>query len=298
VRSTAPERVAVIGAAAYQVSYLGQHDRVIRMASAAVDDGSGADSSSHALAAFAAWTSLYGSGRHDEADRFGAETVERLERDGSDRFGLVIVHSVVSYYAVARDDFTTARAEAEIARDLAREMDNPSAIASALLNLARSIERDDPAGALDAYEQSIALGRTGAMTLMVGAALVGVARVRSRTQDPDGALDALHDGITHSIYIGYRPIVVEVLGASASILLQNGRPEPGAVLAGSLLQGALTAINSRSAVEAAELEQALLAAREVLGDTEFQGLFDRGAAMSYEGVLEFALEAVGTESTS
>src|SRR5215207_5635648 len=144
-----------------------------------------------------------------------ARRVRRV--DESVRLGLVIVHCALSYYAVARDDFTTARAEAEVARDLARQIDNPSATSSALLNLARSIEHEDPAGALDAYEQSIAFGRTGAMTLMVGPALVGVARLRLRVRDSAGALDALHDGITHSIYVGYRPVVVEVLGASASI---------------------------------------------------------------------------------
>ena len=179
-----------------------------------------------------------------------------------------------------------------MARDIAREIDNPSANTSALLNLARSIERDDPAGALAAYEQSIALGRAGAMSLMVGVGFVGVARLRSRMDDRRRALDALYDGMIHSIYIGYRPVVVEVLGASATILLRLGELEPGIVLAGSLLRGALPAINMRSGTEIAELEERVEAAREALGVEQYQFLSDRGAAMSYDEVLEFAVELV------
>jgi hypothetical protein len=177
-------------------------------------------------------------------------------------------------------------------------MSNPSAIASAQLNVARSIERDDPVGALAAYEQSIALGRSGAMSLILGMGLVGVARLRSRMHDPRQSLEALHDGLTHSIYLGYRPVVVEVLGQSAVILLRNGELEPGTVLGGSLLRGALPAFNVRAEAEIADIEAALLDAREALGDQEYQRLYDRGAAMTYDEVLAFALDAVRPQSTA
>ena len=129
VRSSAPERIAVIGAAAYHVSYFGQHELVLRMAAHALDDDH-ADTVSPALAAFSAWTSLYGSGRRAEADRAGADAVQQVDRLGSDVFGRVIIHSAVSYYTVGSGDFTTTRVEAELARDLARELGNPTTITS------------------------------------------------------------------------------------------------------------------------------------------------------------------------
>ena len=169
-------------------------------------------------------------------------------------------HTAASFYAVGADDFATARAEAESALDLARRIENPSAIASALFNLARSIEHDDPVRALDAFEQAIALGRAGAMPMIIGLALVGVARLRSRTRDRVAALEALCDAISYANYVGSRGVVVEVLGEGADILLRAGEPSTATVLAGSLLQGALLAIivSQRNA----ELDRTLVAARE------------------------------------
>jgi predicted ATPase/class 3 adenylate cyclase len=293
VRSSAPERSAVIGAAAYQASYLGQHELVGSMAATAVHDELDSESTGSALADFSLWTSLYSSGKQTAADRVGIEAIQRLERSGTDRFGLVMLQAAVAYYAVADDDFTTARAAAVAALDLARQMENPSAIASALLNLARTNEHDDPVGALDAFEQVIALGRAGAMQIIIGPALLGVARLRSRTQDPHRALEALRDALSYSDEVGYRPIVVEILGPSAEIVLRVGQFELGTVLAGSLLEGALPAINASS--QRVHLENAMDAARNALGDQEYQRLFAQGAAMSYEAVLEFALNHVNNE---
>ena len=291
VRSSASERAAVIGAAAYQAGYLGRHDLVLSRAATAPHDDLDTESTASALADFAAWTSLSMSGKQTDADRAGSEAIQRLERAGTDPFGLVMLHAVVAYYAVDADDLTTARAAAESALDLARHMENPSATSSALLNLARANERDDPIGALDAFEQVIALGQAGAMQVLVGPALIGVARLRSRMQDPRRALEALYAALSHSDHVGYRPLVVEVLGPSAEILLRAGQFQLGAVLAGGLLEGALPAINV-SSQRNADLEDAMVAAREALGDEQYQRLFARGAAMPYEELLEFALNQV------
>lgn len=161
----------------------------------------------------------------------------------------------------------------------------------ATFNLARSIEHDDPVRALDAYEQAIALGRAGAAQMIIGPALVGVARLRSRMQDRVAALEALYEAISYGNYVGSRPIVVEVLGAGADILLRVGEPSTATVLAASLLQGALLAINVSSQRDA-ELERTLVSARQALGDEEYQRLVARGEAMSYEEVVEFVLDNV------
>jgi hypothetical protein len=157
--------------------------------------------------------------------------------------------------------------------------------------VARANEHDDPIGALDAYEQVIALGQAGAMQVIVGPALVGVARLRSRMQDPRRALEALYAALRHTDHVGNRPLVVDLLGSSAEILLRVGQPHLGTELAGGLLEGALPALNV-SSQRNTDLEDAMVAAREALGDEHYQRLFASGAAMSYEEVLEFALDHV------
>jgi tetratricopeptide (TPR) repeat protein len=292
LRSSAPERTAVIGVAAQQAHVLAQFDLALSIAATALDDPLDAGSIAPGLASFAAWSSLFGQGKHAEAARLGTEAVHRLERaGGTDSFALVMFHAAASYYAAGAGDLETARTEAESALEIARRIENPSAIASAVFNLARSIEHEDPVRALDAFEQAIALGRAGGMQMIVGPALVGVARLRSRMQDRGAALEALYDAISYGNYVGSRPVVVDLLGAGADVLLRVGEPSTATVLAASLLHGALGAINVSSQRDA-ELDRTLVAAREVLGDEQYQRMFDRGAAMSYDEVVEFSLDEV------
>jgi hypothetical protein len=63
------------------------------------------------------------------------------------------------------------------------------------------------------------------------------------------------------------------------------------VLAGSVLNGVLAAINV-SLERNASLERALAAARADLGGEQYAQLLVRGAAMSYDEVVEFALDGV------
>jgi predicted ATPase/class 3 adenylate cyclase len=291
-RSAAPERTAVLGAAAYEASNLGKHDLVAARAADALRDGVHADSMAPGVALFAANTGSTQQGTPAEATRRTIEAAAKLKDAGTDAFGLVMLHCGASFWAAEGGDLATARTQAELALELARQLDNPSAVMSAHRNLARSIEQDDPARALDAFEQAITLGRAGATQLMMGPALVGVARLRSRTQDRPAALEALRDAIGYSNYVGFRPIVVDVLTTGTEILLWLGERATAVVLAGSELAGALATIMVTSERNA-ELERALVSAREDLGADEYQHLFALGAAMSYEEVVEFALDNVG-----
>jgi hypothetical protein len=229
------------------------------------------------------------------------EAAAKLKDAGTDAFGLVMLHCGASYWAVEAGDLATARTQAEFALDLARQLGNPSAVMSALCNLARSIEHNDPVRALDAFEQAIALGRAGATQLMMGLALVGVARLRSRIHDRPAALEALRDAIRYSNYVGFRPLVVEVLAPGAEILLRVGEHATAVVLAGSALGGTLATIMV-SSERNVELERVLVTAREGLGTDQYTRLYARGEAMSYQEVVEFALEelrratAAGTDA--
>ncbi|HXY91114.1 MAG TPA: adenylate/guanylate cyclase domain-containing protein [Acidimicrobiia bacterium] len=291
LRSTARERTAVIGAAAQQAAHLAQFDLAMNRVETELQGALDADSIAPGLVPFVAWSSLYGQGKHAEAAQVEVEAVHRLEQAGTDPFGLVMFHTGVSYYAAGTNDLVTARAEAESALELARRIENPSAIGSALFNFGRAIEHDDPVRALDAHEQAIALGRAGAMPTIVGLALVCVARLRARMHDRVGALEALDEAISHGGSVGARPVVVDILGASADILVRVAEPSTATVVAASLLEGALVAINV-SSQRNAELERTLDAARRVLGHEQYQRSYAHGASISYEEVVEFALDNV------
>jgi len=291
VGSSTRERWAVIGAAAYQASYFGRYELVMSRAEIVLSNGFDDDSIAPCLAWFAVSGSLGNQGEKEAAARVGSEAVAQLERAGIDPFGLVLLHALLSYVAVDSEDFATARAEAEAALDLARRIENPSAISSAEYNLARSIEHDDPTRALNAYERTIALGRAGAMQLMVGPALVSVARLRSQAHDRVAALEALHDGLRYSNDVGYRPIVVEALGLAAETLLTVGELATATVLAGSLFAGTLPELNA-SPQRNSKLERNLMSAREALGDEQHLRLYEQGQSMSYEEVIEYAMDNV------
>jgi predicted ATPase/class 3 adenylate cyclase len=288
-RSRVRERTAVLGAAAYEASNLAQHALVASRASDALRDGVDADSIAPGIASFAAVSIVWQQGDQPEAVRLSIEAAQTLEHAGTDTFGIVMHRCAASYFAVEAGDFATGRQQAAHALDLARQIENPSATMSALCNLARSSEHDDPANALDAFEQAIALGHAGATQLMMGDALLGVARLR--THDRPAALAALGEAIACATRVGFRPMGTEVVAGAAEVLLRIGEYSTATVLAGSLLEGALAWI-MMSGERNAELERALVAARAQLGADQYQHLFARGAAMSYEEVLEFALEDV------
>ena len=286
--STVPQRMAVFGTAAYEAQNLADHDAITARAAEALRDGVDIHSIAPSISWFALNGSLNQQGKQDEAQRNNMEAARELERLGIDAFGCVMLYCAASYYAVEAGDLTTAQVEAESALRIARQIGNPSALMSGLCNLARSVAHDDPARALGAFEEAIALGRAGATELMMGVALVGVARLRALTQDRLAALEALREALLYSNHVGFRPIVVEVIGPGAEVLIHVGRMTTAVVVAGSVLQGSLAQIMV-SSERNADLERLLVQVRDELGDEEYDRAFARGVAMSYEEIVDFAI---------
>jgi hypothetical protein len=128
----------------------------------------------------------------------------------------------------------------------------------------------------------------------MGLALVGIARLRAAARDRGAALEALREALLYSNRNGFRPILIETIGPGAEILVHVGRLTTAVALAGSLLEGSLARIMVVSERNA-ELEQLLVTVRDELGDEEYQRAFARGAAMSYEEIVDFALAEVARE---
>jgi predicted ATPase/class 3 adenylate cyclase len=289
--SSVPERMAVLGAAAYEAGNRAEDDLVLRRAAAAFAFGVHPDAVAPGLVWFAANQAVAQRGDQREAMRREMEGADQLERLSIDPFGVALLRAGASYYGGEAGEHEKAVEQAGLALETARRIENPSAILSGLFNLAHATRDSDPAGALLLFEQAIALSKAGATQLIMGPALAGVALLQILTQDRVAALGSLLEAIEYSNRVGFRPLVVEVLGPGAQILLRDGQHEIATVLAGSLLEGALAGILVSSARNAA-LEAALASVREGMGEAEFGRLYDIGTDMSYEGVVDFALRRV------
>jgi predicted ATPase/class 3 adenylate cyclase len=291
VPSSAPERMAVLGAAAYEAGNRAEDALVLSRAAAALAFGVNTDAVAPGLVWFAANQAVAQRGDQREAMRREMEGADHLERLSIDPFGVALLRAGASYYGGEAGEHRIAVEQAERALETARRIENPSVILSGLFNLAHATQDSDPAGALALFEEAIEVSKAGATQLIMGPALAGVARLRSRTQDRIGALSSLLEAIEYSSRVGFRPLVVEVLGPGAEILLRDGQHESAIVLAGSLLEGALAAVLVTSERNAA-LERALATVRRDMDEAQFTRLYTEGTAMSYDGVVDFALHRV------
>ena len=77
-------------------------------------------------------------------------------------------------------------------------------------------------------------------------------------------------------------------------LVELEHPEPAAVLAGAETKGPVAAWNLHAGADDEELdrEHALSAIRASLGPDAFERAFARGAAMTFDGVVEYTLDAL------
>ena len=138
------------------------------------------------------------SGRPDEALRVLCERARRPGRRPAARvFKIERVPLQGVVFSTYCGDVTTARAEADEALRLARQIGNPSATASALNSTGVALIRADPPAALAALEAYIVHGPSRCEDRQLGLALGDVGWLKARAGDRVGALRAARDGIRH-----------------------------------------------------------------------------------------------------
>ncbi len=197
----------------------------------------------------------------------------------------------MAVFATLCCDYATARAEADEGLRLARQVGNPSTSATALWASGRALIRADPSAALVAFEEYVVLARGGAKSANLGSSLGDVGWLKARSGDRVGALRALRDGVRHDLRSGNHSMLVMTLRRTQLALVELEHPEPAAVLAGAETKGPLAAWNHYAGVDDEELDQehALSAIQASLGPDAFKRAFARGAAMTFDGVVEYTL---------
>ena len=197
VAETTPgRRTAILGTAAIQAIYVGEHERAETLALDALRDGLPPDCPVPAPAYAALASFELNRGRPDEGLRIVRRGLQDLEAIAAhDTYKLSIFHGLVAVFWMSCGDTTTARGEAETSLRLARQVGNPSATAGALWSIGKALIRADPPAALVAYEDYVALARSGVKSATLGWTLGDVGWLKARAGDRRGALRAAADGI-------------------------------------------------------------------------------------------------------
>ena len=90
---------------------------------------------------------------------------------------------------------------------------------------------------------------------------------------------------------GARPQVAATLEWSISVLIQVGRTEAAAVCMGALTAGALAAVsNYPGHVQRGRARERCDRLRAALGDEATTRFVDQGAAMTYDEIVQYAIE--------
>jgi len=222
------------------------------------------------LASVSAYT-----GRPDVALRVIEDASAAVAAAGSDLYSRASLRARASILRTWNED-PRARDEAEEAVGLARRLGNPSALADALYALSWAALAEEPDAALRALDEGIALTRSGASDGAFDGSLAQAARLRASSGQADAALILLREALAHSYQVGYWRATRFALTCGVEVLTQLGFSEPAAVVCG-WNPGPLSRIAPQRVL------------RTVLGPEAYERAAQRGADMTFDEVVEFAI---------
>ena len=275
-------RFAVLGAAAFSATTRGDLSTAKAWCDEAFDLGIPKDCPMRAPAFTARAITIYTTDLL-ACSRFLHESVEQLEQLG-DYYAGVVFRSMAGMFEFLGGQIEEGHRSTAEGLARAREHGNPTALAIALYGYAMVRWQDDPEEAKGAIEESLAFAESGASDVVYADSLELLSRIQRESGDLDRALDSMNRSIQESISNGNRQsflshgwYLVEILGLSGI------EPAVAAVLDGYTSAGPeadlMPAVLGR---ERQIHDKAVNAVRSALAPDEFEDLFARGAAMSYE----------------
>ncbi len=285
------ERAAVLGAAAFASYNRGDPQAAYALARRALGDGVPADCPSPSVVYVSVATSAMSAGHFDEAVQVLSRGLEDSAGE-PDSYRHALLLAVRSIMEMAGGEVERARADATAALAESRRLGNPSQLAIALALHGAAFADGDPSDARAALEESLALVGQGASDVMLGLACQELARLRLRDGDATGALGVIEIAVLHSQADGDRPGLVGTVLAVGEMLAELGRPEALVVINHAVRGGELRALAAGMELQLAHQEPRLDHAREALGDAGFTAAAARGAAMSFDDVSAYALDAI------
>jgi predicted ATPase/class 3 adenylate cyclase len=283
-------RCAVLGVAALEAAIRGEVDRAAALARSALRDGVPPECPEPMMAPLALSLVESYRGRPDEALRTMTGFFDQVDAR-HDEFARTALRVVATCWAASARDLETAARLGEESVAAARRLGCPSLLASALFGLGWAVVPVDPSRAVPLFEESLRVTPSvfGDPTSRSARLLLAQAQVR---------LGRLELGVPHlrraleeNRAAGDIPSEVGALGLVSEVLLEMGRREEAATIAG-FLDGPAGAVNEHRPTirETAQIRDELSAA---LGKVRYDELTANGRAGSSIDILSLALDALG-----
>jgi predicted ATPase/class 3 adenylate cyclase len=293
--ATPAVRLAVLAAAAYSAQGRDDTDAMRELTDAALREGV-VPNSKGAVWARVARASYEGMTTGDFAR--SVEVLQQAEKDFTAaneplrNLSLLYAHAANFYRLLG--DRTAAKAEATRALEGARRSHNPTALVTALFATAFSNAADDPVGAAKALDECIELARTGPGGGLLGFALARRGALRANEGDLTGARSDTREALRNGFERGDRPMLASALQCAMPALVAMGRVEAAAVVSGARRSNATGGRRERlgAIVSDLRIEESLAEARDALGDDAYQRAVARGAELSIDDAVTFALDAL------
>jgi predicted ATPase/class 3 adenylate cyclase len=278
--STPGRRYAVLTAAAYYAAVNGQYDRARALVAAATVDGVPDDAPWPAFAMTTLNFVEVNLAHHTRALEICEDALDRYG-DRIDLTEAMTLHATAAGTANWTGNRDVARRHAELALDAGRASGSPSGIASSQFAYGVVLRHEDPLAARRAFEECIALVRSGASPVVYGYALSAVASVYVEAGEQREALLALRDALTYAIDAWNEPLMEQIRGEAVPVILELA----GADAAAAVFPDTWRVPNADDDVS--DLRTAggswyamVEALRKALGTEEFDRAVERSTALS------------------
>ncbi|MDQ6852173.1 MAG: adenylate/guanylate cyclase domain-containing protein [Actinomycetota bacterium] len=228
-----------------------------------------------------------GAGGHDKALQTLENLRQALDRaPNRDAYIEANFHNVKAIFLSLAGRADEAREDAEMGVKIARKVGNPTVLAITLVGAGYAVIEQDEHAALEAFRESAELTRAGASDVNLANVLASMALVSSRRGERSAALRALREAFGHSREVGDRPTLLGNITSGVEVAVNVGALEFAALLAAKEASAGFVFIGHHFLVE---YERAVASAREQLGAERYEEIWERGTAMSFDQVVDYAL---------
>jgi len=243
---------------------------------------------------------LYGAGAiavgqwdHLAARSFLEEALE-LWREAGDRSGIAASLCSLGNLALGQADYSVARLYYEESLATSRELGNKQGVVSALNNLAcLELAQDDHARATTTLQECLALSRDLGHQTAIAGALASLGRLAKLRGDYADARKLWSESLKIYLELGSINSIPNLLDDFADLHAILGEPGRGSHLWGAAERLRERTGGSASPQHRAQREQAIVRARDALGDEgPFDAAWQAGREMTMEQAIELALEGL------
>jgi predicted ATPase/class 3 adenylate cyclase len=213
-----------------------------------------------------------------------------LDEVGADPSEHAEVHGTAAAMAATFGNLAFALQEAALAVEISRGLGNPATLSLGLHAFALASWQSDPTAARAALEEQVQINRHRLYALARVMALL--AQLLARSGNLPAAVAALSESLEDAYINGDRPAMGTCLARGAVVMAAVGAPDTAGVFLGAVTDGVLARLNALPPNEIPDHEEFVATVRSQLGDDAYTAATSRGAAMTYEQITTFALEAV------